>query len=123
MPWAYVKTTDIALEGTKFKMKSLENESSLELVASPDMYIMIGCRGEIYNISSDKFKTTYRETDEKFDIFSQMPDYIPEVQLYENNEYISLDDKAYLCYPKNDKEIYAVPIENRTKVFSEHNKG
>lgn len=123
MPWAYVKTVDIALEGTKFKMKSLENESSLELIASQDMYIMIGCRGEIYNISSDKFVTTYSVSDEKFDIFSQMPDYIPEVQLCETNEYISLDDKAYLCYPKNNKEIYAMPIECRTKVFSEHNKG
>lgn len=123
MPWAYVKTVDIAPEGTKFKIKSLENESSLELVVSRDMYIMIGCRGEIYNITSDKFVTTYNVSDEKFDIFSQMPDYIPEVQLCETNEYISLDDKAYLCYPKNNKEIYAEPIKCRTKVFSEHNKG
>lgn len=121
--WAYVKTSDIVPEGKKFRMKSLENETDMIFVSSPDLYIMIGCRGEIYNISEAKFVSTYEKSDEEFDIFSQMPDYIPEVQLDENDEYISLDDKAHLCYPKDDKKIYAVPIDTRTKVFSEHNKG
>ena len=123
IPWAAVKATDITGQGEKFKLKSLENESYLEFVASPDLYIMIGCRGEIYNITEEKFLATYRVTDEPFDIFSQMPDYIPEVQLSVNDEYVSLDDKAYLCYPKGNKTIYAKQIDCRTKVFSEHNKG
>ncbi len=121
--WAYVRTNDIAAEGTKFRIKSLENETGMVLVSSPDTYIMIGCRGEIYNISAEKFEATYTVTDEKFDIFIQMPDYIPEVQLEDTAEYISLDDKAYLCYPNDDKAIYAMPIKHRTKVFSEHNRG
>ena len=50
-------------------------------------------------------------------------DYIPEVLSGKNNEYISLDDKAYLCYPKSEKKIYVSKIEKRTKIFSEHNKG
>ncbi len=123
IPWAYVKTTDIVQEGKKFRMKSLENETDMVFEASPDLYIMIGCRGEIYNISEAKFVATYRSTEEKFDIFMQMPDYIPEVQLDETEEYVSLDDKAYLCYPKDERAIYATPIDVRTKVFSEHNKG
>ncbi|MBP3339166.1 MAG: adenylate/guanylate cyclase domain-containing protein [Lachnospiraceae bacterium] len=121
--WAYVKTTDIVPMGESFKMKSLENETDMEFVASDDMYIMIGCRGEIYNISSEKFHMTYEKSEEKFDIFEQMPDYIPEVLGCKENEYISLDDKAYLCYPKSEKKIYVSKIEKRTKIFSEHNKG
>ncbi len=123
IPWAAVKATDITNQGEKFKLKSLENESDIEFVATPDLYIMIGCRGEIYNISEEKFLSTYRITDEPFDIFSQMPDFIPEVQLSDNGEYVSLDDKAKLCYPINNKIIYANPVDTRTKVFSEHNKG
>ncbi len=123
IPWAYVRTSDIVQEGKKFRMKSLENETDMVLVSSPDLYIMIGCRGEIYNISEAKFVSTYRDSKEKFDIFAQMPDYIPEIQLDETEEYVSLDDKAYLCYPKDDRVIYATPINARTKVFSEHNKG
>lgn len=123
VPWAFVKTTDIVSKGEGFKMKSLENETDMYMVADEELYIMIGCRGEIYNISKEKFDSTYEKSNEKFDIFSQMPDYIPEVIKVQNDEYVSLDDKAYLCYPKDDKRIYAKPIELRTKVFSEHNKG
>ena len=49
--WAYVKTTDIMESGGQFYLKSFENESDLVLEASADLYIMIGCRGEIYHIS------------------------------------------------------------------------
>ncbi len=123
IPWAYVKTTDIIKVGEKFKLKSLENESNMIFEAADDLYIMIGCRGEIYNISKEKFQATYDLTDEKFDIYTQMPDYIPEIQLYEDKTFVSLDDKAYLCYPKNKTSIYASELATRTKVFSNHNKG
>ncbi len=123
VPWAYVKTTDVIKAGEKFKLKSLENESNIVFSASEELYIMIGCRGEIYNISREKFVSTYNITNEPFDIFTLMPDFIPEIELYSDNTYISLDDKAYLCYPKDDKSIFAKKIDKRTKVYSTHNKG
>lgn len=120
--WAYVRTTDIIEEGSKFYLKSLENESAMVLEASNDLYIMIGCRGETYYIAREKFEQTYEDTQEKLDIYEQMLDYLPEITLYEDGRYITLDEKAYLCYPKSSNGIYARPLERRTKVFNPYNQ-
>ena len=63
IPWAFVRSTDIVVPGEKIHIKSLENESGLELTAHEDVYIMIGCRGEIYDIEREKFENTYDVTD------------------------------------------------------------
>lgn len=123
IPWAYVKTTDIVKAGEKFKLKSLENESNIVITASEDSYIMIGCLGEIYNIQGTKFVQTYETSDEKLDAYEQMLCYLPEVQSYEDDSYISLEEFARLCYPKEASCIYAIPLKQRTKVFTTHNKG
>ncbi len=121
--WAYVHTTDIMKTGDKFYLKSIENQSRLLLEASEDLYIMIGCRGEIYHINKDKFQQTYEPSEEQLDIFQQMLSYLPEVERYENGEFITLDEIAHLCYPKASGGIYAAPLECRTKVFNPYNNG
>lgn len=123
MPWAYVKTTDIMKPGTKFSMKSLENESDIVRQASDDLYIMIGCRGEIYYIERSKFELTYEHAEEKMDVYTRMLDYLPEIKSIEDDAYITLDECANLCYPKKQNGIYAKCLEGRTKVFSAHNRG
>lgn len=121
--WAFVKTTDIVPEGEKIYMTSLENEAGLTLTASPEDYIMIGCRGEIYNITREKFEKTYMPTNEAFDIFEQMASYIPEVKIADTDEFVCIDQMARLAYPKQDKVIYALKLEVRTKVFGVQNEG
>lgn len=122
-PWAYVKTTDIVKEGETFLLKSLENESEIKLKASEKMYIMIGCKGEIYHIEREKFERTYEVSEDVFDIYEMMTDYIPEIRKYESEEFISLDELAHLCYPKQAAGIYASCLESRTKVFNPYNQG
>ena len=117
IPWAYVRSTDIVEEGEAFKLRSLENESGIIMEASPDIYIMIGCRGEAYHITRDKFERTYESADESLDIFEQMLDFIPEVQIMKDNSYVSIDELACLCYPKTENAIYATALDERTKVF------
>lgn len=121
--WAYVKTTDILQAGDKVYLTSMENQSRLLLEASEDLYIMIGQRGEVYHINRDKFEKTYEPSEEQLDIFEQMLSYLPEVQNYETEEFITLDEIAYLCYPKTSSGIYAVPLEHRTKVFNPYSNG
>lgn len=123
IPWAYVRIADVMDDGTKFYLKSFENESRLLLEASDDIYIMIGCRGEVYHITKEKFEKTYEATEEQLDIFEQMLSYLPEVENYETGEFIALDEVAYLCYPKTTNGIYAVPLKARTKVFNPYNNG
>ena len=115
--WAYVKTSDIVLTGKKILIKSLENESGTEITADENLYIMIGCRGEVYYIEKNKFDSTYEATEEKLDVFQQMLDFLPEVETIPDGNYISLDEMSHLCFPKRDKGIYAKQLDRRTKVF------
>lgn len=123
IPWAYVKTTDILKKGRRFYLKSFENESDMVLEASEDLYIMIGCRGEIYHIQRQRFEQTYETTQKKLDVLEQMLDYLPEIRACETGEFITLDEKAHLCYPKSAARIYAAPLEHRTKIFNPYNNG
>ncbi|MBQ9984366.1 MAG: hypothetical protein IJP29_07230 [Lachnospiraceae bacterium] len=115
--WAYVKSTDVVPVGEQVRIKSLENESGMLLTASEDTYIMVGCRGEVYDISRAKFERTYEATDEELDVFEQMLDFLPAIEKVSDGEYISLDDVACLCYPKRGIGIYGVELKRRTKVF------
>lgn len=115
--WAFVKSLDVAKKGEQLQVKTLENESGILLTADEDAYIMIGCRGEIYDIKKQKFETTYDATKESLDVFERMLDFIPAVENITTGEYIGLDDLAHICYPKQGEGIYAKKLERRTKIF------
>ncbi|MBO5087520.1 MAG: hypothetical protein J6C01_02505 [Lachnospiraceae bacterium] len=115
--WAYVKSTDVVPQGEQVRIKSLENESGMLLTADEDTYIMIGCRGEVYDIKREKFERTYEATDEALDVFEQMLDFLPAIEKVSDGDYISLDDVANLCYPRRGAGIYASELSSRTKVF------
>ena len=121
--WAVVKSVDIVNAGESFIIKSLENESGEAVVASDNSYIMVGCRGEIYEITKDKFDKSYEMSDEKLDVFEQMLDFIPEVKNCKTGEYVSIDDRAHICYPKQDAKIYAMRLNYRTKIFQRDGDG
>lgn len=116
--WFYVKTLDIVDAGQKICLKTLENESGVIVTANEDTYIMIGCRGEVYDIVRSKFERTYQVSDEPLDVFEQMLYYIPAVETVPEGEYISLDELARVCYPVAGSEIYAKQLTKRTKIFS-----
>lgn len=115
--WAYVKTIDMVPAGKKLWLRSLENESGLEVTAAPDTYIMIGCKGEVYDIRQKKFDASYEMTQEPLDMFEQMMDFWPELQTLPEQEFLSIDEYAHLCYPKKGAGIYACRLEKRTKIF------
>lgn len=123
IPWAVVKSTAITEAGKGIYIKSLENESGFELKASDDIYIMIGLKGEVYDIKKEKFDNSYEATEEKLDVFEAMMDSIPEVMLTESGEYVSIDEKAALCYPRNKYGIYAGLLNKRTRVYTKGREG
>lgn len=115
--WAFVKSLDVTEKGQQIQIKTLENESGMLLTANEDVYIMIGCRGEVYDMKREKFEATYEATAEPFDVFERMPDFIPAVENAATGEYISLDEMAHICYPKPGAGIYARRLTKRTKIF------
>lgn len=119
VPWAMVKTTDIVEAGTMLKVKTLENTTGVSVMASEDVYMMIGIEGEVYNIQREKFEHSYQVSEEPLDIFEKMTSYIPTVEVAETGEYIAIDTMARLSYPRSGKRIYARKLNRRTKVFSD----
>lgn len=117
IPWAFVKTLSIASKGQQIRIKTLENRTGVLITASEDTYIMVGCRGEVYDISKTKFMTSYDESKEPLDVFEQMLDFIPAVEVLPEGTYITIDEMANLCYPKSGNAILAKPINRRTKVY------
>ena len=43
--------------------------------------------------------------------------FLPEVKVLPDDEFISIDEMAHICYPKQGMEIYAKPLEKRTKIY------
>ena len=118
--WAYVKTTDIVPEGYTLCVRTLENDTGVQVRSAKETYIMIGCLGEVYQIHKDKFESSYVVTDEKLDIFTQMLDFIPAVECVDDGAYLTIDEQAHLCYPKPGASILAEKLEKRTRVFSKN---
>jgi phosphoglycolate phosphatase len=117
--WAFVKSLDVAEKGQQIKIKTLENESGMTLRAGEDAYIMIGCRGEVYDMKRQKFEATYEATNQPLDVFEQMLDFIPAVENADTGAYVSLDELAHICYPKQGAGIYARKLTRRTKIYPE----
>lgn len=115
--WAYVNSTDVVSEGEQIRIKTLENESGMLMEADAQRYIMIGCRGEVYDMTKEKFERTYEATDEPLDVFEQMLDFLPAIEKVSDGDYIGLDEVAHLCYPQRGAGIYACELQCRTKVF------
>lgn len=115
--WAYVSTTEIAPEGSRIRIRTLENESGVDIDADNNTYIMIGKQGEVYQIDRSKFEKTYEVTEEAFDLFAQMTLYIPEACILPSEDYVSLDEHAHICYPKASSLIHAKPLSRRMKIF------
>lgn len=122
VPWAFVVSTDIAEEGTEIIIRSLENTTGTTIISSENAYIMIGIKGEVYDIRREKFENSYVATEEPLDIFEQMRSFMPAVECGEDRECISIDEYAKLCYPKPGGNIYAIELKKRTKVFGYNNR-
>lgn len=120
IPWSFVRTTDIAPAGTHIEIRTLENDTGITIMADADVFIMIGCMGEVYDITAEKFAQSYVETDQVLDIFQRQMMYIPAITLKETGQIIAIDDVAQLCYPRPGASIRAKKLTGRTKVFTGH---
>lgn len=118
IPWAVVSICDYIKEGTRYSIKSLENESGELHTAIANELIMVGKKGEVYCIDKDKFYKTYEIVDKKLDIFEMGLEYIPEIHLEDSDEFYAIDEMAKLCYPKKDNSIIVKQLDRRTKIFN-----
>jgi len=116
IPVGFALSTDIFAEGTPMLIRTLEGDTEAE--ASKDTYLMIGILGEVYPIKAEKFNMSYALTDKDFETDFT---YSPTVKNKITGDSTEIIRFAKSCVAKGETNIYAMPLEKNTKVFTTWN--
>lgn len=109
----YVKAADLCPAGSEVNIRTLEGD--LDIKIDDDIYIMIGMEGEVYPIKKEKFRRSYKCTDEPY-VFRQ--EYEPTVKEISGGKSISIVPYANSCIATGEAVVYAKKLKTRAKVFS-----
>ncbi|MDO5602184.1 MAG: DHH family phosphoesterase [Oscillospiraceae bacterium] len=113
LPVGFVRGADVLSAGTPVTIRTLEGD--IDTCIQPDMYIMIGIRGEVYPIKKDKFDRSYQPLAQRF--VSQAV-YVPTLKNRQTGASIPLGEYAQACLPKQETLIRAQKLEKTVKVFT-----
>lgn len=116
LPFGYVKTTDMEVEGTELIIRTLEGD--VTVCASDDLYIMIGVGGEVYPVSEEILYQGYILEEEPFYIEME---YTPKAKNRYTGKSKDLLKYAKRCISTGQSIIYAKQLKKTTKVFSKWN--
>lgn len=102
-------------------LKTLENESGVALKAGGNDIIMIGSKGEPYNMPKMKFQELYQEV-AKGNLAAEVSDeyeYVPNAFINGSEKAVDLLKYAYVCTSKKKNVVYAKKVTDGIyKVFS-----
>lgn len=110
----YVRMTDVVLEGTPVTVRTLE--ADLELEAHPEIYVMVGIKGEAYPIRKEKFEKSYEPCNLPFD--SRRLTYMPTLHNRQTGEIYDLLPMVHTCRSTGTVEVYIKELEHGVKVFT-----
>lgn len=109
----YIPTIEIFKEGTPICIRTLEGD--LDVISSPDTYILVGIQGETQPINRLKFERSYRPIDASFDIsFS----YRPTAKNHLTHESVNITDFMRPCITTSSVCIHAKPLAKNVKIFT-----
>ncbi|MBQ6888495.1 MAG: DHH family phosphoesterase [Lachnospiraceae bacterium] len=122
IPVGYVKAAEILPVGTPITIRTLEGD--VDMTVEPDLYIMIGIKGEVYPTRKSKFEKSYQILDEPYDMHScaAKTDYVPTIKNRMDGSTQFLTNHASACIPTGKTSIYAKPMEHMVKVFTAWDK-
>ncbi len=113
LPLGFVPLTDVVVDQTPIMIRTLEGD--LDLLASDDIYVMIGIKGEVYPITKENFEKDFTVLQEKYD---REFEYFPSIRNKQDSNSIKLQPFAKKCMAKIESYIYAKPLTKATKVFT-----
>lgn len=118
IPVGFVKAEEVLAIGTPITIRTLDGD--VDMTVEPDLYIMIGVKGEVYPIRKDKFEQSYQVLDAPYDMqaFALNSEYAPTIKNRLDGSVQSLTNHAATCMPIEKTSIYAKPIDCMVKVFS-----
>lgn len=110
---AYVPITDIFEAGTPVFIRTLECD--MDLSSAENINIIIGIKGEVYPISTDKFAKSYTRSDDAIDSDFE---YYPTIKNKLTDTSVNLKKYAKACYSTGSTSIFAKKLTRNTKVFT-----
>jgi len=116
VPVGFVESTAVFPPGTPLLIRALEGDE--EAVASEEIYLMVGILGEVYPIKAEKFRRSYRVTDEQP---LRQYSYTPTLRDRATGETKALDPYIKGCISLGETFVYAAPLTKNTKVFTAWN--
>ena len=113
LPLGYVKLSEVYAVGTPIMVRTLEGD--LEITVEDNTYLMIGIQGEVYPIKAEKFKRSYQEIAQPYEIDTE---YVPSVHNRTDGSVKVVTAYAKSCVPTGETLIYAKPIDTQMKIFT-----
>ncbi|MGL5438111.1 MAG: DHH family phosphoesterase [Lachnospiraceae bacterium] len=114
----YVILTDLYPEGTEVTIRTLEGDAVFIVTAAT--YLMVGIKGEVYPIATNKFQRSYQVLEEEFSFPAELVDdrfYAPTIRERLYGRTLDLHPHIRACRALEQSMIYARPLKRNTKVF------
>lgn len=117
-PIGFVEAEDVLPVGTPITIRTLEGD--MDMVVEPDLYILIGIKGEVYPNNRTKFERSYKVVEGEYCLEECTVDaeYVPTIKNRLTGATTPISKYARKCVPTGDTFIYAKPIDKRMKVFT-----
>jgi phosphoglycolate phosphatase len=115
----YACSADVFPKGTPLSIRALEGDENI--IASDEIYLMVGILGEIYPIKAEKFRNCYIEAAGAFDIKIDDLDYSPTVRNIITGEVREVTGFIKPCTATGEVYVFAKRLERYTKVFTAWN--
>lgn len=112
-PYGFVRSTELFDCGEECRIRTYEGD--VLVTVSEDLYLMIGCEGEVYPIEKRVFEEKYTETEQPF---QRTFEYAPSVYRFTDSKVYSLMDRARECICVPGAKIYAKQLDKPSKVFT-----
>jgi len=114
IPVGFAKTEDLWPVGTPLTIRTVEGD--LDLKASPEIYLIIGIKGEVHAIKRESFEKRYHVLMEKYFFDTE---YTPIVKNKLDGSSKELMEYAGTCISVGESQIYARKLDTPIKVFTQ----
>ena len=113
----YVKLDDIFPDNTEITVRTLKGD--MDVLIDTTTYLMIGLFGEVYPISEEKLRSSYKTLDKPF---KKTFEYAPSIRNTATGKKKTVMSFAKTAVSVDEVNIYAKPLTKKVKLFTTYNE-
>ncbi len=117
-PAGYINSSDLLDSYTPAVIRTIVGD--VHITTSPDLYIMIGTKGEVHTFDKNVFLENHSLSSIPFVVEDSQ--YFPSIKGKFSDKVISLEGLIKTCIPKYNDYIYIKKLSKITKLFTDWNK-